>query len=239
MQRVEWDGLPLLDVYVFNTRMSATGGYRRIGYVEDHQTSALGLAVMLQDHPDLDLVAVASSVPELLSQTTQLDLAILDLRLRDGTTPRMNVELLRDNGIECLVYTAGEDRYLVRAAARAGVLGVVLKTASVEATVAAIRSAAAGEQVVTMDWAAAIDGDPALSDVGLTPRQREVLALYASGEKASTVARRTGLAEQTVNDYLGRIRKRYAEAGRPAPTKTDLYKRALEDGWLPLPQAPS
>ncbi|MGV9431750.1 helix-turn-helix transcriptional regulator, partial [Nocardia sp. NPDC003648] len=92
------------------------------------------------------------------------------------------------------------------------------------------------EQVVTTDWAAAIDGDPQLSDVGLSPRQEEVLMLYASGEKASRVARLTGLSEQTVNDYLGRIRQKYADAGRPAPTKTDLYKRAVEDGWLPVPE---
>ncbi|MFJ7624450.1 DNA-binding response regulator, partial [Rhodococcus erythropolis] len=43
-------------------------------------------------------------------------------------------------------------------------------------------------------------------------------------------------APQTVNDYLQRIRQKYAAAGRPAPTKTDLYKRAVEDGVLPIPE---
>jgi DNA-binding NarL/FixJ family response regulator len=116
------------------------------------------------------------------------------------------------------------------------VLGVVRKSEDVPTVVAAVRRAAGGEQVVTTDWAAAIDGDPQLSHVGLSPRQEEVLTLYASGEKASRVARLTGLSEQTVNDYLGRIRQKYADAGRPAPTKTDLYKRAVEDGWLPVPE---
>ena len=63
-----------------------------------------------------------------------------------------------------------------------------------------------------------------------------MLALYASGEKADRVARLTGLTTHTVNDYLGRIRAKYADAGRPANTKTDLYKRAVEDGWLPVPE---
>ena len=157
----------------------------------------------------------------------------------DPSTPRANVETLRSHRIETLILTGGEDRYLIRSAARAGVLGVVLKSSPPTTIIDAIRAAARGEQVVTMDWAAAIDGDPALPEVGLSPRQLEVLALYANGEKASTVARQTGLSEQTVVDYLGRIRKRYAEAGRPATTKTDLYKRALEDGWLPIPQPPS
>ena len=209
---------------------------RRIGHVDDHATVGIGLAAALADQPDLDMVATAATVPDLLAVTTDLDLVVLDIRLGDGSTPRANVEALREHGIETLVYTSGEDLYLVRAAARAGVLGVVLKSTDIDATIDAVREAAHGRQVVTMDWAAAIDGDPALPEVGLTPRQHQVLALYASGEKAATVARRTGLSEQTVNDYLVRIRRRYAEAGRPAPTKTDLYKRALEDGWLPLPR---
>lgn len=66
--------------------------------------------------------------------------------------------------------------------------------------------------------------------MGLSERQREVLALYASGEKADRVARMTGLSVGTVNDYLRRIRTKYREAGRPAETKIDLYRRAVEDG---------
>lgn len=93
--------------------------------------------------------------------------------------------------------------------------------------------------MVTTEWAAAIDGDPGLDEVGLSPRQLEVLELYASGEKADRVARLTGLAPQTVNDYLQRIRQKYAAVGRPAPTKTDLYKRAVEDGVLPIPERPT
>ncbi|MBF6128586.1 response regulator transcription factor [Nocardia brasiliensis] len=212
---------------------------RRIGVVEDHESVAIGLAAMLAPEPDLDLVLTAGTVPELLAAAQnlpQLDLVMLDLRLADGSNPEDNVRTLRDLGIEVLIFTGADNAFLVRSAARAGVLGVVRKSEDVQTVVAAVRRAASGEQVVTTDWAAAIDGDPQLSDVGLSPRQQEVLTLYASGEKASRVARLTGLSEQTVNDYLGRIRQKYADAGRPAPTKTDLYKRAVEDGWLPVPE---
>ncbi|MGW4090449.1 response regulator transcription factor [Nocardia sp. NPDC004750] len=212
---------------------------RRIGLVEDHESVAIGLAAMLARETDLDLVLTAGTVPELLSAADgapKLDLVVLDLRLADGSSPEDNVRALRDRGIEVLVFTGADNAFLVRSAARAGVLGVVRKSEDVPTVVAAVRRAASGEQVVTTDWAAAIDGDPQLSDVGLSPRQEEVLTLYASGEKASRVARLTGLSEQTVNDYLGRIRQKYADAGRPAPTKTDLYKRAVEDGWLPVPE---
>ncbi|GAB2635754.1 response regulator transcription factor [Nocardia goodfellowii] len=221
--------------------MSAEGGdigTRRIGLVEDHESVAIGLAAMLAPQPDLKLVLTAGTVPELLATAgaADLDLVVLDLRLADGSSPEDNVRALRDRGIEVLVFTGADNAFLVRSAARAGVLGVVRKSEDASTVVAAVRQAASGNQVVTTDWAAAIDGDPQLSDVGLSPRQEEVLTLYASGEKASRVARLTGLSEQTVNDYLGRIRQKYADAGRPAPTKTDLYKRAVEDGWLPVPE---
>ncbi|MDI9929033.1 response regulator transcription factor [Rhodococcus sp. IEGM 1354] len=217
----------------------STAAVRRIGLIEDHESVALGLKAMLADEPDLDLVIMASTVDELLAHRETLDLVVLDLRLGDGSSPRSNVEQLHAAGSRVLVYTGAENAFLVRSAARAGVLGVVRKSAPASAIVSAIRRAASGGQVVTTDWAAAIDGDPQLPDVGLSPRQREVLALYASGEKAGRVARLAGLSEQTVNDYLVRIRNKYAEAGRPAPTKTDLYKRAVEDGWLPMPELPS
>jgi DNA-binding NarL/FixJ family response regulator len=214
------------------------GAKRRIGLVEDHESVAIGLSAMLSGEADLEVVAYAQTVQLLLDQTDDLDLVILDLRLADGSTPEDNVRKLRDQQIEVLVFTGAESAFLVRSAARAGVLGVVRKSQDASAVIDAVRRAASGGQVVTTDWAAAIDGDPSLSDVGLSPRQEEVLTLYASGEKASRVARMTGLSEQTVNDYLGRIRQKYADAGRPAPTKTDLYKRAVEDGWLPGPEGP-
>lgn len=212
------------------------GVVRRIGLVEDHESVALGFAAMLADQPDLELAGTATTVSGLLEQITDLDLAVLDLRLSDGSSPKSNVEQLRAAGLETLVFTGAENPYLLRSAARAGVLGVVRKSEPAAVVIEAIRVAGAGGQVASIEWAAAIDGDPELDDVGLSPRQLEVLELYASGEKLDRVARLTGLAPQTVNDYLQRIRQKYAEAGRPAPTKTDLYKRAVEDGWLPMPE---
>jgi DNA-binding NarL/FixJ family response regulator len=87
-----------------------------------------------------------------------------------------------------------------------------------------------------MEWATAIDSDPNLAAVELSPRQLQILELYAAGEPATRVASITGLSPETVNSYVTRVKRKYAEAGRPAHTKNDLYKRALEDGWLPIPR---
>lgn len=221
-----------------STNNDVPGPPRRIGVVEDHASVVMGLEAMLAGEPDLMIAATGETVDELLGRGVDLDLAILDLRLADGSSPMANVEQLRAAGVETLVFTGAENPYLMRLAARAGVLGIVRKSEPPAAVVAAVHAAARGEQVVTTEWAAAIDGDPDLLDAGLSPRQREVLELYASGFKVNSVATRTGLAPHTVVDYLGRIRAKYAEAGRPARTKTDLYMRALEDGYLPLPQHP-
>ena len=207
----------------------------RIGLVEDHEAVALGVAAMLAEQPDLHLVAMAKSVAELLPQAAGLDLVVLDLRLEDGSSPRSNVEQLRGAGLRTLVFTGAENPFLVRSAARAGVLGVMRKSEPSSTVIAAMRAAAAGELVVTTEWSAAIDGDPDLEEAGLSPRQLEVLELYASGESADRVAKITGLSVQTVNDYLQRIRQKYANVGRHARTKTELYKRAVEDGYLPIP----
>ncbi|WP_259349408.1 response regulator transcription factor [Rhodococcus sp. UFZ-B548] len=218
--------------------MVTDSGVKQIGVVEDHSAVILGLKAMLADHPNVEVAATAPTVAELLNQQAPLDFVLLDLRLADGSSPTANVERLRAAGLEALVFTGAENPYLVRLAAKAGVLGVIRKSAPTEQVVDAIAAAADGALVATTEWAAAIDGDPDLGEVGLSPRQQDVLTLYASGEKAERVARMTGLTPNTVNDYLERIRIKYADAGRPARTKTDLYKRAVEDGWLPVPEHP-
>ena len=62
-----------------------------------------------------------------------------------------------------------------------------------------------------------------------------MLQLFADGAKSQTVADALYITVGTLEDYVRRIRGKYARAGRPAPTKVDLYKRAIEDGLLPGP----
>lgn len=212
----------------------------RIGMVDDHRSPIWGIERILESESDLELACSAPTVAELLRRARELavtlDIAILDLRLNDGTSPRDNVLALSDAGITTVVYTSGEQPALLRSAARAGALGVVLKSAGEAEVVDALRRAGRGDEVLTTEWAAAIDGDPELAAVDLSPQLQRVLALYASGETSAEVGRALGVAADTVNEYLKRIRQKYADAGRPTRTKVDLFKRAVEDGWLPMPQ---
>jgi len=212
--------------------VNTTSSPIRIAHVEDHEVVSIGFSEVIAATDDIVLVTVVRSLSELDLSAHDLDLVVLDLRLDDGSTPADNIGALRAAKVEVLVLTAGENARHVREAARAGARGIIRKSEPMHVLVDAIRRAAAGETVATTDWAAAIDADVALPDAGLSPREREILALYASGEKAQTVAELTGLSRETITDYIGRIRAKYARVGRFAQTKVDLHVRAVEDGVL-------
>lgn len=205
---------------------------RRIGIVDDHPTVALGVGGFLNAEPDLLLAGLGGTVSELLEQGDQYDLVLLDLQLGDGSRPAANVRALAKRSIPALVFTTGDRPHLVREAGRAGAMGMVRKSELPERIVAAIRSVLSGEVAATTDWAAAIDTDDEFVRAELTAREAEVLALYASGETAERVAQRLFISRETVLDHIRRIRRKYATLDRPAPSKLDLYHRAVEDGIL-------
>jgi DNA-binding CsgD family transcriptional regulator len=63
-----------------------------------------------------------------------------------------------------------------------------------------------------------------------------VLVAYAAGNGLmSAVARSLGINPETLKTHLRRVRAKYRAVGRPAPTRRDLYVRAVEDGLLPPP----
>lgn len=219
-------------------------GVYRIAAIDDHQLTLSGLEGMLGNQEDLTLVGTFSTVPELLatvSSDDRLDLVVLDLRLADDSDPAQNVlalELVTDH---VLILSSAESPYLLRKALRTGVMGIVAKSESPETILSAIRLAASGKGALTTEWASVVDSDPLIDTVDLSDRQREVLELYASGEPTKRVAAMTGLTPNTVLDYLGRIRAKYAAAGRAehSPNKSEMYRLAQEDGYLPGPTDPA
>lgn len=211
-------------------------GVIRIAHVDDHETVRLGFASLFDGMPDLAIVAAASTVDGLLPRLDGVHLVVLDLRLSDGSTVAHNVMTLLQHDVNVLAFTAADNPGDLRAASRAGVLGIVRKSDSRESIVDAVRRAGRGETIASTEWAAALDSDPELASAKLSPKEAEILALYASGDKSVTVADRAGLSANTVSEYIRRIRHKYAMVGRPAHTKIDLYKRAVEDNLLPRPE---
>ncbi len=209
----------------------------RVVLIDDHEIIALALREAIAEVEGLSFAGVVPTVEDALAEHPDAGLVVLDLRLADGSSPIGNVDRLVERGASVLAYTSGENPHQLRLAASAPILGIVRKSAPLAVLVDALRLAALGRPVMSTEWAAAVESDPDLDAAGLSAKEQEVLRLFAAGLKAQAVATSTQLAVGTVDDYIRRIRAKYARIGRSADTKVDLYKRALEDGFLPLPDS--
>jgi len=74
----------------------------------------------------------------------------------------------------------------------------------------------------------------ALPKPQLTPREIEVLRTWLMVDTKPATAAALYISLGTVNTHLTRIRAKYAEIGRPAPTKAGLVARAVQDGIVEL-----
>ena len=180
------------------------------------------------------VVGTAATVDALLAGPGRLaHVVLLDLDLGDGTAVERNVAAVLAAGPAVLVLAASDKPVSVRSALRAGALGYVLKSEETSQVAAAIRAVAAGKDWISPRLAYIFATDEAPDRPVLSPQETRALRLYATGMPLKSVARRMDISEETVKQYVGRVREKYARASRAAPTKLDLYYRAVEDGHLP------
>jgi DNA-binding NarL/FixJ family response regulator len=218
------------------------GGGRAVGnigvaVVDDHPIIRDGLTgwVAVPDSA-ITVIATAATVAALLAGAgCRADVVLLDLDLRDGTTAEQNVAAIRAAGPAVLVLSASDKPTAVREAMRAGARGYILKNEEAAELRAAIRAVAAGEDWVSPRLAFIFATDDAVDRPALSAQETRTLRLYATGMPMKLVARRLGISEETAKQYVRRVREKYAVANRAAPTKLDLYYRAVEDGHLPSP----
>jgi two-component system, NarL family, nitrate/nitrite response regulator NarL len=208
-----------------------------IAAVDDHPIIRDSVADwVMADENDIRVVATAATVDALLAGPgRRADVVLLDLDLGDGTTVEDNVAAILAAGPAVLVLSASDRPLAVRAAMRAGARGYALKNEQAGQIRSAIREVAAGGDWISPRLAYILATDDAVGRPALSPQERRALQLYAAGLPMKSVARKMTLGEETVKQYLGRVREKYALAGRAAPTKVELYHRAVEDGHLPPP----
>ena len=205
-----------------------------VALIDDHESVRLGLAAALE-RADFDVVFSGAGVAEYLEArgrtlTVPADVVLLDLTLGDGTTVTENVTRLVIDGSSVVIHSVADRPVAVREALAAGAAGVISKSSPLDDVIAAVRTVARGDALNNVEWANAVDGDTAFADAQLSTREREVLRLYATGLPLKVVAERLGVAYSTAKENITRIRVKYVEVGRPAPTKVDLLRRAMEDG---------
>jgi two-component system uhpT operon response regulator UhpA len=206
----------------------------RVAVVDDHESVRLGLKAAFLDD-GYDFVLAAATVDELLSGLVgrEVDVVVLDLSLGDGSTVTDNVKRVQGIGAAVLVHSIADRVASVREALAAGAAGVIPKSSATKTVLQAAATVARGEVLNNLEWATAIDADRDFSKAQLGRREREILHLYASGLPLKLAAEQLGIGYSTAREYLDRIRVKYVEVGRPAPTKVDLLRRAVEDGILP------
>lgn len=208
----------------------------RVALVDDHESVRLGLEAACA-RVGFEWVFSGSNVSGYLSwrangQQPPADVVLLDLTLGDGSTVTENVRRIVDDGSSVIIHSVADRPAAVREALQAGAAGVVSKSSPTEEVMGAVRTVAAGELLNNVEWASAIDGDRAFADAQLSGRESEVLRLYATGLPLKVVAHRLGMAFSTAKENIYRVRTKYVDVGRPAPTKIDLLRRAIEDGIL-------
>lgn len=206
----------------------------RVAIVDDHESVQLGLRAAFTDD-GYDVVETASTVDELINglHGREVDVTVLDLSLGDGSSVTENVKRVQAAGSAVLVHSIADRVALVREALAAGAAGVIPKSAATKTVIAAAATVARGDVLNNLEWATAIDADHDFAKAQLGRREREILHLYASGLPLKLAAEQLGIGYSTAREYLDRIRVKYVEVGRPAPTKVDLLRRAVEDGILP------
>jgi DNA-binding NarL/FixJ family response regulator len=201
--------------------------------IDDHEAIRLALATVCEQN-NFQLLASTDSVEGALSTIDRKlpDVAVLDLSLADGSKVEENVKRLVEKGISVLVFSIADKAQLVRAALKAGAAALVPKSHSMNELVEAIRMVAAGMLVNNLQTTAAIDADQEFTSAKLSPREQEVLSLYASGLALKQVAYSLNITVSTAKEHIDRVRTKYATIGRPAVNKTELLLRAIEDGLI-------
>lgn len=207
----------------------------RVLIVDDHEILAASLAQVLDAEPDLLSVGVAGTLERARSlvATTAPDVILLDQRLPDGEGVAAIGELraLRPS-VQVVILTASAADHVLVAAIEAGAAGFVSKTRGIADVTSAVRSAAAGEAVISPELLARLlprlhrSGRAAHND--LTEREREVLGLLAEGLSNAGIADRLTVSIHTVRNHVANL-----SAKLGAHSKLEALSIAVREGLLP------
>lgn len=214
-------------------------GVVRVAVVDDHDVVHAGIdAWFAGAEPPIRVAYTAtdatSGAPERLARAGRIDVVVLDLYLGDG---RPDLALLRElvaAGHRVVVFSGTTDPGVVLDCVDLGASAFLTKAEGRVHLLAAVRAAAEDRGYIAPVAAGAMADDRRLRRPRLSPREREVLLSWFRTESKELVAAALHISPATVNTHLARIRAKYAEAGRPAPTKAALIARALQDGIVTM-----
>jgi DNA-binding NarL/FixJ family response regulator len=210
----------------------------RIVLADDHVMVRQGIRQFLEEAGDVEVVAEAGDGAEAVRavEAHQPDVAVLDIRMPGVTGVEATRQIkARFPQVRVLVLTAYDDDPYVFALLQAGADGYVLKTASGDELVRAVRTVHGGRTALSPEIAAkvvrrATSGRPegAADQVEpLTDREIEVLRLAARGLTNRAIGHELGISHRTVQGHLANI---YGKMG--VNSRTEAVTEALRRGWI-------
>ena len=202
---------------------------------DDHTIVRAGIRQFLESASDIEVVAEAEDGEQakLLIQAELPDVAVLDIQMPKAT----GIEVTRwakanAQGVGILILTAFNDDPYVMAVLQAGANGYVLKTASPDDIIQAVRDVHAGKSVLDPSVTGALMAQLFhKSDTQAveqpTEREMEVLHLVAKGFTNKAIGVQLGISDRTVQGHLAHVFDKL-QAG----SRTEAVMRAVSLGWI-------
>ncbi len=188
----------------------------RVLLVDDQDLVRAGFRLILELEDDLEVVGEASDGPAAVEAVARLapDVVLMDVQMPGGDGLTATRSITASTAVPVVVLTTFDrDDYLF-GALEAGASGFLLKNASPEALVEAVRVVARGDALLAPEVTrrvlarfSARPGRAARPDLAaaLTDREREVLLLVARGLSNGEIAARLVLGEATVKTHVSRV----------------------------------
>jgi DNA-binding NarL/FixJ family response regulator len=220
----------------------------KILLVDDQTLIRQGIQTLLELEEDLAVVGAASNGAEALTLAERLQphVVLMDIRMpvMDGVAAT-RILTSRTPEVGVIILTTFDDDEYVFEGLKAGARGYMLKDASAEAIVAAIRTVAAGEALIqpsiarkvvaefsrlaahTAPGPASTPLNAATNTYGLTEREHDVLKLMAAGCSNREIAERLVITEGTVKNHVSNLLGKLAVRDR-----TQAVLKAREAGLV-------
>jgi DNA-binding NarL/FixJ family response regulator len=192
-------------------------GVISVALIEDNRLVREGITAMLNQLPDLKVVAAGPSGDAVSLKDTQPQVVLLDVGLRDNDSLRVAETMQTEfPGLRVIVMDLLPVHEELVEFVNAGVSGFILKDATFEDLVDTIRSVADGAHVLPPQMTgtlfsqiardAILRGRPeALDAVRMTQREREVIDLISDGLSNKEIAQRLNIATHTVKSHVRNI----------------------------------
>jgi len=198
--------------------------------VDDHPLVRKGVASILANEPDMELVAEASDGREAVEKFRELhpDIVLMDLRMpsMDGTEATRAIRN-EDPDARIIALTSYDGDQDIYRALEAGVRGYILKEMVHTEVVKAIRTVLSGKRLMPPEVAERLS--EYFPQVALTPREVEVLSYVARGMANKEIAHKLGTANGTIKMHVQNILEKLGASDR-----THAVTIAIERGILHL-----